>query len=266
MHSTFPLKLDKALIVYDIESTGINRKADRIIDLCALKLFPDGESKIYNFRVNPQMPIPPESSLIHGITDEDVKNSPPFIEIAHEIKELFEGCDLAGFNILQFDIPILQEEFIRAGMTFSVKGVRILDAQKIYHKKEPRTLSAALKFYCGEAHETAHNAESDVQATYEVIKAQLTHYGDLPQNMDELHKFCTYKDPSWVDQAGRLKWQGDEIVINFGKKQGQVVRELRLTDPGFLNWILKNDFPPDTKDIVKDLLNGGSPKNWVSQQ
>ena len=250
----FPLKLERPLAVFDIESTGINRSLDRIIDLSILKIDPSGDKKFHNFRVNPGIPIPPETTAIHGIRDEDVKDAPLFKELAGEILAVLDNCDLAGFNAIYFDIPLLEEEFIRAGHYFNSRSRYFLDAQKIFHKKEPRDLSAALQFYCDKDHSGAHQAQDDVQATFEVIEAQLRRYDDLPNSMAELHAYCNPRQPNWVDRTGKLKWDKKDVVINFGKKQGQSVKQLALTDPGFLKWILKNDFPRDTKDIVRHIL------------
>lgn len=252
------LNLTRPLAVFDIEATGINRKHDRIIDLCIIKWFPDGHEETFNYRVHPGMPIPAESTAIHGIRDADVADCPKFGSVAREIYQLLDNCDLAGYNLLHFDIPMLQEEFARAGLDFDLNFHLVLDAQKIFHRKEPRDLTAALKFYAGKEHEDAHGAEPDVRATIDVIKGQLAMYEDLPLTMDELDAFCNQRDPNWVDRAGRLKWQNDQVVVNFGKQQGQPLEKLAKTERGFLTWILKNDFPRDTRDIVSHFLDGGT--------
>jgi len=255
---TRTLHLDKPLAVFDIEATGINRKTDRIIDLCIIKWLPNGETETLNYRLNPGMPIPAESTEIHGITDSDVADSPAFESVAQEILEQLTGCDLAGFNLIHFDIPMLQEEFLRAGLSFNPDDYRVLDAQKIYHRREPRDLSAALKFYAGKEHENAHGAEADVIATMEVIKGQIAMYEDLPVDMDQLDTYCNQRDPSWVDRTGRLKWLNEKVVVNFGKQQGQPLEQLAKSEPGFLKWIIKNDFPRDTQEIVRHFLEGGT--------
>ncbi len=253
------LKLDRPLAVFDIESTGTNRKFDRIIDLAILKLLPNGKTEQHSFRVNPEMPIPADSTAVHGITDADVKDAPTFKQIAPKVADALNNCDLAGYNISNFDIPLLCEEFIRAGVPFETESRRILDAQRIFHKKVPRDLTAALAYYCGEMHLSSHDAMGDVQATLKVIEGQLSKYPDLPRDMDQLDSFCNPRDPSWVDKTGKFKWVGGEAVINFGKKQGQKLRDIARLEPSFLQWMAKNDFPRDTLNIVQDALRGKFP-------
>lgn len=256
---TLGLKLDRPLAVFDIESTGTNRRADRIIDLAVVKIHPDGRTESHTFRVNPEMPIPPESTVIHGITDADVKDAPTFKQVARQVEDLLKDCDLAGFNITGFDIPVLQEEFLRAGLVFDMENRRVLDAQRIFHKRVPRDLPAALAFYCGEMHLDAHDAMADVDATIRVLRGQLERYTDLPRSMDGLDEFCNPRDPKWVDRAGKLKWDGDEAVLNFGKKQGRKLRDLVRDEPSFLEWMLKSDFPRETLEIVQNALKGKFP-------
>lgn len=252
-----PIKLDRPLVIFDIESTGTGIRTDRIVELAALRIEPDGTRTAKCWLVNPGMPIPKEATEIHRITDDDVKNCPTFEMIALEI-ELFFGTDydLAGYNAARFDIPILIEEFSRAGIQFRIDARRILDAQKIFHAREPRTLGAALKFYCGKEHVDAHGAEADVLATWEVIQGQLKMYADLPRNMDALDRMFNPADPLSADRAGRLRWQNGELTINFGKKKGEKVKDLVTSDPSFLKWIIKNEFPQDTRKICADALNG----------
>ena len=197
------LKLDRPLAFFDIESTGTSPRGDRIIDMAITKIFPDGERRTYTYRVNPEMPIPEGSTRIHGITDDDVRESPTFKEIAEKVCELLDDSDLAGYNIVRFDVPMLQEEFKRAGVTFDTESRRMIDVQRIFHRKEPRDLSAALSFYCGEMHMGAHGAEDDVLATIRVLEGQYDKYNDLPTDPDALHDYCNPKDPDWVDRTGR---------------------------------------------------------------
>ena len=259
------LKLDRPLAVFDIESTGTNRKFDRIIDLAIVKLLPSGKSESITFRVNPEMPIPPESTAVHGITDDDVKDAPPFKQIARRVAEVLDGCDLGGFNISHFDIPLLCEEFIRAGIPFETESRRVVDAQRIFHKKVPRDLVAALAYYCGEMHLDAHDAMGDVKATVRVLEGQLEKYPDLPRDMDALDAFCNPRDPTWVDKTGKFKWIGSEVVINFGKKQGQKLRDIAKLEPSFLQWMAKNDFPRDTLAVAQNALNGKFPEPPVTK-
>lgn len=256
-----PLKQTRPLAILDIESTGTNPRQDRIIDLAIIKLLPDGSQEKHVFRCNPGIPIPPEAEVIHHISNADIASCPLFIKIAGQIFEILKDCDLGGFGVARFDIPMLTEEFARAGFKFPADDCRIVDAQRIYHKKEPRDLTAALAFYCSEAHHGAHGAEADVLATIKVLQAQLGKYADLPQTVEGLDTFCAIaRDPAWVDKTGRLKWINGEIAINFGAQYtGQKLRDLAQNNAKFLKWILKSDFPGDTKKIVADALEGKLP-------
>ena len=256
----FPIKLDRSLIVFDIEATGISARADRIIELAAIRIDPDGTETQGYWLLNPGMPIPQESIAIHGITDEVVKNCPLFSDKALEILTFFGEADLAGFNAGRFDIPMLAEEFMRAGIRFDADRRRLLDAQRIFHTKEPRDLTAALKFYCGDAHTDAHGAEADARATLNVILGQFKYYKDLPQDMEALDRTFNPLDPFNADRAGRLRWVDGELTVNFGKKKGAKLRELVVSDPGFLKWIAKNDFPQDTRLICENALHGIFPQ------
>lgn len=251
--------LTRPLAVFDIESTGLNKKTDRIIDLAIVRIHPDGTQDARTFRVNPEMPIPAESTAVHGIQDADVADAPTFRQIAADVVALLADCDLAGFNVLRYDVPLLQEEFNRVGVPFSMEGRRILDAQRIFHRKEPRDLTAALQYYCDKDHPGAHGAMADVEATVDVLVAQLARYDDLPQDMDGLNDYCNPRDPSFCDSTGKFKWQSGEIVCNFGAKQGMKLRELVYNEPGYLDWILKKDFPDDTKDLVRNALSNRYP-------
>ncbi len=250
------IKLDRPLAVIDIESTGINPRLDRIIDLAIVKLHPDGKREIFTFRFHPEMPIPPESTAIHHITDADVANFPSFREKAAAVVEVLNGCDLAGFGVVRFDVPLLAAECARAGFDFNADAVRVLDAQRIFHKNEPRNLTAAVAFYCNEPHPGAHGAEADALAALNVLEAQFKKYPDLPQTMDELNAYCNPpRRPDWADRNGRLKWVNGELAINFGAQYiGQKLRDLAQNNTRFLKWILTSDFPSDTKRIVADAL------------
>jgi DNA polymerase-3 subunit epsilon len=249
-------QLDRPLAVFDIESTGTNPRADRIIELSIVKILPKGGQQVKSYRCNPGIPIPAEATAIHGITDADIAAAPLFKTLAPEIYRLLEDCDLAGYNIIRFDVPMLIEEFLRASINFPLNTRRIIDAQRIYHKREPRDLKAALAFYCNELYLEGHRAESDALATVRVLEGQFERYSDLPRNMDELAKYCDLRDPSWVDRDGKLRWTNGEITINFGRKKGERLGELARHDPGFLRWMLKGDFASDTKDIVAKVLEG----------
>lgn len=255
-----PLKTDRPLAFFDIESTGTNVRGDRIIDLAIVKLNVDGRREEHTFRVNPERPIPPEASAVHGIYDKDVQGAPTFKQVAAQVAKLFEGCDLGGYNILRFDIPMLCEEFARAGVTFIVDGRRIVDPQRIFHQREPRDLTAALNFYCGEEHTGAHGALDDVIATIQVLEGQYKKYADLPQDINTLSEYCNPRDPTWADASGKIKWVAGELTINFGSKQGVKLRDLVQKDPGYLRWMLDKGFPRDTTELVGDALKGKYPE------
>ncbi len=256
----FPVQLDKPLIVFDIESTGTSPRADRIIELAAIRIEPDGSQHKGYWLLNPGVPIPEESIAIHGITDEIVRDCPAFKDKALEILTFFGEADLSGFNAGRFDIPILAEEFKRAKIIFDPDRRRLLDAQRIFHTREPRDLSAALRFYCNEEHTDAHGAEADVQATLDVLIGQFNRYPDLPRDMETLDKLFNPLDPFNTDRSGRLRWVDGEVTINFGRKKGEKLRDLVQSDPGFIKWIIKNDFPQDTRAICEDALNGRFPE------
>ena len=256
----FPIKLDRPLIVFDIEATGTSARADRIIELAAIRIDPDGTETSGYWLLNPGVPIPIETTAIHGITDEIVRSCPTFKEKALEILTFFGEADFAGFNAGRFDIPMLAEEFSRAGIPFDADRRRLLDAQRIFHTKEPRDLSAALRFYCGHEHADAHGAEADVRATLDVIRGQFKRYDDLPRDMETLDRTFNPLDPFNADRSGRLRWVDGELVINFGKKKGAKLKDLAGEDAGFLKWIIKNDFPQDTRQICENALKGVFPQ------
>lgn len=241
------LKLTRPAIVFDLETTGINFTRDRIIELCIIKIHPDGLEETKSRRINPGIPIPPASTEIHGITDEDVSGCPTFDQVAKSLYEWIEGCDIIGFNSNKFDVPMLVEEFLRAGVDVDLSGVRLIDVQNIYHKLERRNLSAAYKFYCGKELVDAHSAEADTRATYEILMAQLDHYpDDLTNDVVSLSEFSRYNNN--VDFAGLLIYdEAGEIIINFGKYKGKPLREVLIKDPGYYGWVQQADFTLDTK-------------------
>ena len=251
------LKLDRPLVVFDIESTGISPRKDRIIELAAIKVSPDGTEEEKCWLLNPTVPIPPETTAIHGIADEDVKDCPTFEDLKDEIFAFFRDCDLSGFNADRFDIPCLEEEFARVGMNFGASARRHVDVQRIYHRKEPRDLSAAVRFYLDRDHTGAHGAGADTRATLEVLKAQMAKYPDLPQDVAEMDEFLVPHDPLNADRMGTLRWKNGELTVNFGKKKGESLKKLWLNEPGFLRWMLKGDFDTEVRMIVKDLLDNG---------
>ncbi len=251
------LTLDKPLIVFDIESTGVSPRKDRIIELAAIKVLPDGTEESKCWLLNPTVSIPPETTAIHGISDEIVANCPTFADKAAEIFAFFKGCDLSGFNADRFDIPCLEEEFARVGMNFAPSQRRHVDVQRIYHRMEPRDLSAAVRFYLGRDHAGAHGAEADTRATLEVLKAQMARYEELPKTTAEMDEFLVPHDPLNADRMGMLRWKNGELTVNFGKKKGTSLKSLLLNEPNYLKWIVKGDFDTEVRMIVKDLLENG---------
>ena len=255
------LTLAKPMIFFDLEATGTNPQVDRIVEICVAKILPGGECEVKSRRVNPECPIPTESTEIHGITDEDVANEPTFAQISASLFMYFEDSDLAGYNINRFDIPLLANEFKRAGLNFSMENRRVVDAQTIFHKMEPRTLSAAYKFFTGTELEDAHTAEADVLATIAVLDGELERYSSLPREVKDLHDFCNPVDPKWIDSTGKFKWgDKEEAVVAFGKNKGIKLRDIAVDNPGFLSWITRMDFPDDAKKIAKNALGGRFPK------
>lgn len=250
------LKIDKPIIFFDLETTGINVSHDRIVEISILKVKPDGSKESRTYRVNPQMPIPAETSKIHGIYDEDVVDEPCFDEIGPEINDYIAGCHLAGFNSNRFDIPLLAEEFLRIGIDFSMKGRKLIDVQTIFHKMEQRTLSAAYKFYCDKELVNAHSAKADTEATYEILEAQLDRYQELNEDIDSLHEFTSRSNR--VDMVGRivLNKNGKE-VFNFGKHKGKKVIDVLSNEPGYYSWMMKGDFPLYTKKMLTEIKERG---------
>lgn len=246
------LNLKKPVIFFDLETTGTNITQDRIVEISMIKILPNGEERERTLRINPGMPIPAEATAIHHITDEDVADKPTFKMIAKDLAQSFLGCDIAGFNSNRFDIPMLAEEFGRAGVSFDFTKPRFIDVQTIFHKKEQRTLVAAYKFYCGKDLEGAHSANADTRATYEVLKAQLDRYEDLPNDMDALSEYSAANHN--VDLMGRVIYDDQHReVINFGKYKGRLVEEVLRRDPGYYSWIISGDFPQNTKDVFTNI-------------
>ena len=243
------LNLRKPIVFFDLETTGIDVVNDRIVEISLLKVFPDGKEETKTMRINPEMPIPPQSTEIHGISDDDVKNEPTFNTVAKEVAKYIEGCDLAGYNSNKFDIPLLAEEFLRVGVDFDMKKLRFIDVQVIFHKMEQRTLSAAYKFYCEKNLDNAHSAEADTKATYEILKAQIDRYTDLNNDIEELSSFSSHNKNA--DFAGRIVYNDkDEEVFNFGKYKGQTVESVLEKDQGYFSWMLNSDFPLYTKKVL----------------
>lgn len=259
------LNLTHPIAFFDLETTGIKVAVDRIVEISILKVHPDGSTKSYTKRINPEMPIPPEVTAIHGISDEDVKDAPKFREIAHELLQFLGNCDLAGYNSNHFDIPLMVEEFLRADVDFDLKGRRFVDVQNIFHRMEPRTLYAAYKFYCNKDLINAHSAEADTLATYEILKAQLDKYkdvtykdkkGNLTQpvinDIKALSEF-SYVSKN-VDLIGHIVYNDKNTeVFNFGKHKGKSVEEVFTSEPSYYDWMIKSEFPLSTKKVLTSI-------------
>lgn len=246
------LKLERPLIFFDLETTGTNILKDRIVEISAIKLWPDGREEVKSRRVNPECHIPEEATAVHHITDDDVRECPTFGQLAKSMHDFFEGSDIAGFNSNKFDVPLLIEEFARQGLSFNVSDRRFIDVQNIFHKMEQRTLVAAYRFYCGKNLEDAHSATADTRATLEVLKSQLDRYPDLENDVEKLAEFS--RQGRNLDLAGRIVLNDkDEPVFNFGKHKGKRVCDVLRTEPSFFAWIMQGEFSRNTKDVLMQL-------------
>ncbi|MFQ5536123.1 MAG: exonuclease domain-containing protein [Gemmatimonadota bacterium] len=250
-----PFKLERPLVFFDLETTGLNLQKDRIVELALIKVTPQGDVLERVRRFNPGIPIPPEASAVHGLTDEDVAHEAPFCARARALAQLLEGCDLAGFNVRRFDVPMLVNEFRRCGVDFSLEGRRIIDMQNIFHREEPRDLSAAARFYLGREHEEAHTALGDIRTSAAVLGAQLQKYPHLPRDLDGLHDYCEEYAPTRTEVDRWFSIENGERVFRRGKHQGRTLSEVARTEPDYLRWMLKApDMDPDVQAIVRDAL------------
>lgn len=246
------LNLKRPIAFIDLETTGINVTNDRIVELSVLKISPNGKEEWMSTRVNPEMPIPPKTTAIHGIRDEDVVNAPLFREIARNLTAFLEGCDLAGYNAIKFDIPVLAEEFLRANIDFNFRKRKYIDVQVIFHKKEQRTLSAAYLFYCKKELEDAHSSKADTAATFEVLKCQLDRYKDLENDIDKLADYSSFNTN--VDFAGRIILDENGVeIFNFGKYKGKQVEAVFNEDPAYYSWMMNGEFPLYTKKVLTEI-------------
>ncbi len=243
------IQLSKPLCFFDIESTGLNVTKDRIVEISFIRLQPDGSQQEKHYLLNPLIPISAEASAIHGITDEKVANCPSFAEVAADMHEFIGQADLAGFNALKFDIPMLLEEFARVGIDLQVEKRELIDVQVIFHKMEERTLGAAYRFYCEKNLENAHSAHADTLATLEVFKAQMERYTQLPNNLRELAKWMG--NDAKVDLEGRIVLNENQIpVFNFGKHKGKSVKQVFQSEPSYYSWMMEGDFSAHTKRVI----------------
>ncbi len=248
------LHLTRPIVFFDLETTGTDVAKDRIIEIALVRVHPDGARDSLVRRVNPGMPISPGAYAVHGISDEDVQHSPSFEAVAELIFSYFQDCDLSGYNITGFDLPLLAEEFLRVGITPDFSACYVLDAQQIFFKKEKRTLGAAVQFYCGRELQNAHSAEADTLAVIDILTGQLDRYEDLCGTVENLHHFCKTEN-NFPDYARRLVWQGAEVCYNFGKHKGKTVREILQKEPGYHQWVLSSDFPLYTKHCLQKAVD-----------
>ena len=246
------LQLTRPLVFIDLETTGTNLSHDRIVEIAIIRLNPDGTRQVKRKLINPQMPIPAATTDVHGITDEMVKDAPAFKQVANEVKQFIDHCDLAGYNSNRFDIPLLMEEFLKSGLEFDMGSIRLVDVQKVFHMMEQRTLSAAYKFYCDKILEGAHSAEVDAQATLEVLLAQVDRYPQLGNTVDSILK-CIGEDKI-VDLARRMIMENGVEVFNFGKHKGRSVADVLRAEPQYYDWMMKGDFPQHTKQKLTEIL------------
>jgi DNA polymerase III subunit epsilon len=247
------LQLNRPIVFIDLETTGINIALDRVIEIAIIKILPDKTKVVKHKLLNPQMPIPKASSAVHGITDDKVKDAPTFKEVANELKQFIDNSDLSGYNSNRFDIPLLMEEFLRAGIILDMTNRRMIDVQTIFHMMEKRTLAAAYKFYCEKELEDAHSAEADATATWEVLEAQLMRYEHLGNTIDTVLKFTG--EEKYVDFARRFVMDNDKEVFNFGKYKGRCVAEVLKAEPQYYDWMMKGDFPLHTKQKLTEIFN-----------
>ncbi|MBI3563844.1 MAG: 3'-5' exonuclease [Elusimicrobia bacterium] len=256
------MKLDRPLCVFDLEATGTDVMQDRIVDVCVLRREPDGTETVFSSLVDPGVPIPPEATAVHKITDAMVSGQPTIKDLAPKLLDLFHGADISGFNAAKYDIPLLTNELKRAGYDWPADGRRVVDSFTIFQRKERRDLTAAYKFYCKKDLSGAHRAEADVRAALEVLFAQVDHYADLPKDVAGLAAFCSAVDPSRVDADGKFAWKNGEAAFTFGNKhKGKTLREVAQQDPGYLRWMVdKGNFGPDTVRVVREALDGKFPE------
>ncbi|MDR2286365.1 MAG: 3'-5' exonuclease [Prevotellaceae bacterium] len=246
------LKLENPIVIFDLETTGLNLVTDRIVEISVIKIHPDGNEEIKTRRLNPGIPIPAEATAIHKITNEDVKDCPSFIAIAKSLAAFINGCDLAGYNLLKFDVPLLAEEFLRAGLNIDFRKIKIIDVQNIFHKMEQRNLVAAYKFYCNKLLDHAHNAEADTIATYEILQSQLDRYPELQNDVKFLSEFSN--TTQHFDYANRIGVDSNnEPIFNFGKYKGKRVRDIFTVEPSYYSWIMNGEFTLDTKKVFTEI-------------
>lgn len=263
---TFPFPLKRPIIFFDLETTGLDYKYDRIIEIGALKIYPDGRKEKFTRRVNPQMRVPTEIAALTGITDEEASKAPTLAQLIPEIAAFFEDCDLGGYHVGRFDAKVMTEEFKRVGADFRLEERAIIDSQAIFHQKEKRDLAAAFKFYCDKNLVGGHSAQVDTDATYEIFLAQLERYTDLPRDIDGLNKFCRGNQERFVDSEGKFFWRDGMAVFNFGKFKSQTLQSVVQNHPEYLHWVISPDrqFSQEVVDICYKAMKGDFPSKSAS--
>lgn len=254
------LQFDRPIAFIDLETTGLSLSSDRIVELTVLKIHPDGSEEFRSVRINPEIPIPKAATVIHGITDEDVADKPRFRQYASSLRDFLDNCDIGGFSVKRFDLPLLEAEFRRSGMAFSRQGRRIVDTQILYHKLEPRDLAAAYRKYCGKELENSHTSEVDVRAAVEILECQLNAHPELPRDVPGLHGFCNPEEADWIDPEGKIVWSEGEAILGFGRYKGKSLKELAAIDTEYLQWIASGDFSTETREIAIKALKGEFPQ------
>lgn len=257
------LNLDRPLVCFDLETTGTDVATDRIVQIAMVRVEPGGKRTTLSTLVNPQRPIPPQATAVHGIKDEHVRSAPSFSQLRAEVEEFIGGADLAGYNLVKFDLPLLEAEVRREGGRLDLREVRLIDPMVIFKRQERRDLSAAMMFYCEREHQGAHSAEADTLATLDVLDAQLARYDDLPRDVAGLHEFCNEGHEKFVDRSRRFRWTDTgEAAFNFGKHEGRTLADMvkNPRDRGYLEWMLGKDFPEEVKSILRDALDGVLPR------
>ncbi len=254
------LQFDRTIVFFDLETTGISAAHDRIVEVTAIRLNPDGRRDVWSRRMNPGITIPKSATEVHGISDEDVSGLPPFSYYAAELREFIGSADLGGFGVSRLDIPLLEAEFRRSGVEFSRRGRRIVDAQILFHMLEPRDLAAAYKKYCGTDLEGAHTSEGDVEASMAVLEGMLTMNMELPRTVEGLNALCNREQENWIDSQGKFTWSSGVAVVGFGEYKGVPVKAVMQSDPRYFEWMLKSDFAEDTKAVAAQALRGDYPE------
>ena len=255
------LQLKRPIAFIDVETTGTNPHSDRVVELSILKIHPNGNEEYKSHRANPGIPIPASATAVHGITDTDVAGEPEFRQYAKSVRDFLEGCDIAGFNVIKFDLPCLEAEFTRANIEFSRQGRHLVDSMVIYHQREPRDLEAAYHKYCSGEMKNAHCAEEDAKASAEILDGQLEMYKDLPRDVVGLCALCYEVDANSIDADGKFIWVEGEAVCNFGKKhRGHKLKDISIEDPGYLEWITRSDFSTEVKEMAIKAINGEFPE------